>query len=110
MLRRDFLAITGMLGGGLVLPAAFGKVIAAEDLQGVLDVAFKKRLADAALAAATGAGATYCDVRVGRYLRQFVITRENRVENIVNTESTGTGVRVKHSQRRVFQRHMPQNG
>jgi TldD protein len=33
-------------------------------------------------------------VRVGRYLRQFVITRENKVENVVNTESTGVGVRV----------------
>src|SRR3546814_4351952 len=28
------------------------------------------------------------------YLRQFVITREDKVENVVNTESTGTGVRV----------------
>jgi TldD protein len=33
-------------------------------------------------------------VRVGRYLRQFVLTREDKVENIVNTESTGIGVRV----------------
>ena len=94
MLRRDFLAITGALTGGFVIPAAFGKVIAAEDLQGVLDVSIKKRLADAALAAATGAGASYCDVRIGRYLRQFVITREANVENIVNTESTGVGIRV----------------
>jgi TldD protein len=44
--------------------------------------------------AAKAAGATYCDVRVGRYLRQFVITREANVQNIVNTESTGVGVRV----------------
>ena len=35
-----------------------------------------------------------CDVRIGRYLRQFVITREANVQNIVNTESTGAGVRV----------------
>ena len=54
----------------------------------------KKGLADAALGAATAAGATYCDVRVGRYLRQFVITREANVQNIVNTESSGVGVRV----------------
>jgi TldD protein len=94
LLRRDFLAITGLLGGGLVVPAAFGKVIAAEALQSTIDVAIKKRLADAALAAATGAGASYCDVRIGRYLRQFVITREANVQNVVNTESTGVGVRV----------------
>ncbi|GGE03028.1 TldD protein [Polymorphobacter glacialis] len=94
MLRRDFLAITGAIAGGLAIPSAFGKAIAAEDLQGGIDIAVKKRLADAALAAATGAGATYCDVRIGRYLRQFVVTREANVENIVNTESTGVGIRV----------------
>jgi TldD protein len=33
-------------------------------------------------------------VRVGRYLRQFVITREDKVQNVVNTESTGVGIRV----------------
>ncbi|GAB3974698.1 TldD/PmbA family protein [Spirosoma terrae] len=59
-----------------------------------LDVAVKKRLADAALNAAKAKGATYADVRIGRYLNQFVITREDRVQNIVNTESFGVGVRV----------------
>lgn len=33
-------------------------------------------------------------MRIGRYLNQFVITRENRVQGIVNTESYGVGVRV----------------
>jgi TldD protein len=33
-------------------------------------------------------------VRIGRYLNQFVITREDKVQNIVNTESYGAGVRV----------------
>jgi TldD protein len=83
-----------MVGGGFVVPASFGRLIAAEDLQSTIDVRVKKTLADAALGAATAAGASYCDVRVGRYLRQFVITRENRVMNVVNTESTGIGVRV----------------
>jgi TldD protein len=92
--RRDFLAISGLSLGGLMVPSFLGKAIAAEQLQTKLDVGFKKGLADAALAAATGAGASYCDVRVGRYLRQFVITREDKVQNVVNTESTGVGVRV----------------
>jgi len=92
--RRDFLAITGLGVGGLVIPPVFGRHIAADELLAALDVTLKKRLADAALSAATGAGASYCDVRIGRYLQQFVITRENQVENIVNTESTGIGVRV----------------
>src|SRR5687768_7896966 len=42
----------------------------------------RKTLADAALEAARGAGATYADVRIGRYLNQFVITREDRVEDL----------------------------
>ena len=90
--RRTFLTMTGLGVAGLALP--FGRVIAAEALVTTLDVAKKKALADAAMQAATSAGATYCDVRIGRYLRQFVITREDKVENVVNTESTGIGVRV----------------
>ncbi|KAF1719615.1 TldD protein [Pseudoxanthomonas wuyuanensis] len=80
--------------GGLMVPSFFGKAIAAEQLQSTLDIGLKKRLADAALAAARQSGATYCDVRIGRYLRQFVITREDKVQNVVNTESTGVGIRV----------------
>ena len=94
MHRRDFLAFGTMGIGGLILPSMFGKVIAAEELNSAVDVTVKKALADAALNAAKSAGATYCDVRVGRYLRQFVITRERNVENVVNTESTGVGIRV----------------
>src|SRR5690606_13531622 len=92
--RRDFLALTGLTAGGLMVPSIFGKAIAAEQLLTTLDPALKKRLADDALNAARAAGATYCDVRIGRYLRQFVITREDKVQNVVNTESTGTGIRV----------------
>ena len=94
MQRRDFLALGGLGIGGLVLPSVFGRAIAADELISTIDVATKKRLADAALQAATGSGASYCDVRIGRYLRQFVMTREDKVQNVVNTESTGVGVRV----------------
>jgi TldD protein len=93
--RRDFLSLGALGVGGLVLPSLLaGKAIAAQDLLSTLDLGVKKGLADAALSAAKAAGATYCDVRVGRYLRQFVITREATVQNIVNTESTGVGIRV----------------
>ncbi|MFT3792515.1 MAG: TldD/PmbA family protein [Rudaea sp.] len=92
--RRDFLKITGVGLGGLALPAFYGRAIAAEELIGTIDVATKKKLADVALNAARSGGATYCDVRIGRYLRQFVITREDKVQNVVNTESCGIGIRV----------------
>ncbi len=93
MRRRDFLVGSGVGVGALLLPP-FSRAIAAEELVSRLDAGLKKRLADTALAAAKDGGASYCDVRIGRYLRQFVNTREDRVENIVNTESTGMGVRV----------------
>jgi len=92
--RRDFLKITGAGLGGLALPAFYGRAIAAEELLSTIDVATKKKLADIALNAAKSSGATYCDVRIGRYLRQFVVTREDKVQNVVNTESTGIGIRV----------------
>ncbi|QQP97268.1 TldD/PmbA family protein [Lysobacter enzymogenes] len=90
--RRNFLSMSGLGIAGLMIP--FGNVIAAEDLLAPLDVAKKKAWADAALTAARAAGASYCDVRIGRYLRQFVITREDKVQNVVNSESTGIGIRV----------------
>ncbi|HVI26493.1 MAG TPA: TldD/PmbA family protein [Xanthomonadaceae bacterium] len=93
MHRRDFLKASGIGLAGLMLP--FGtRVIAADALLETMDPARKKAIADAAMAAAKAAGASYCDARIGRYLRQFVITREDKVQNVVNTESTGIGIRV----------------
>ena len=93
MERRTFLKIGGGAAGAMLIPV-FGNAIAAEELMNPVAVAFKKSLADAAMNAATKAGASYCDVRIGRYLNQFITTRDLNVENIVNTESTGVGVRV----------------
>ena len=97
MNRRNFVGLTGLATGALLLPSlpGFGgnNVDPARLLEGV-DVAVKKRLADAALNAAKSAGASYADARVGRYLNQYVFTREKQVQNIVNTESYGIGVRV----------------
>ncbi len=92
--RRDFMIFTSIGLGGLAVPGAFAQSVAPAVLSTKLDVAMKKSLADTALGAANDAGASYCDVRIGRYLQQFVITREDKVQNVVNTESTGVGVRV----------------
>jgi len=97
MNRRDFLNLTGMSAGALMLPTipVLGRAVTPEALlENAVDVATKKRLADAALNAATAKGATYADIRIGRYLNQFVVTREDKVQNLVNTESYGVGVRV----------------
>ena len=53
-----------------------------------------KDLADAALATAKQGGASYADIRINRYRNQFLFTRDRRVQNIVNTEDFGFGVRV----------------
>ncbi|NRR32123.1 TldD/PmbA family protein [Oxalobacteraceae bacterium] len=93
MERRAFLNISGLALGTMLLPA-FGRAIAAEELLQPMALRFKKMLADTALTAATQAGASYCDVRVGRYLNQFITTRDLNIENVTNTESAGVGVRV----------------
>lgn len=59
-----------------------------------LDAVTKKKLAETALNAARDKGATYTDVRIGRYLQQYLFTREKQVQNIINGESYGIGIRV----------------
>jgi TldD protein len=94
--RKDFLYLTGIGFGATMLNRipVLGAPISPEAALNPVDVALKKRMADIALNAARSAGATYTDVRLGRYLNQYVVTRENKVQNIVNTESYGMGIRV----------------
>ncbi|HEY5826046.1 MAG TPA: TldD/PmbA family protein, partial [Cyclobacteriaceae bacterium] len=96
MKRRDFVQLTGLGLGSLMLPwSAMGNPIPEEALLEVpFTVAQKKQLADVALNTAKSGGATYADVRIGRYLNQFLTTRENKVQNIVSSESFGVGIRV----------------
>ncbi len=96
MKRRDFIYLTGLGTAAAMMPGIplIGKTISPEQALEGVDPAKKKQMADVALNAARSSGATYTDVRLGRYLNQFVITREDKVENIVNTESYGMGIRV----------------
>ncbi|MDX2192797.1 MAG: TldD/PmbA family protein [Gemmatimonadales bacterium] len=98
MQRRDFLhssgAFAGLVAGALrdplhrVLPADWSGALTP------IATADRKALADAALEAARSAGATYADVRIGRYLRQFITARDVKIQGITNTESFGCGIRV----------------
>ncbi len=107
MQRRDFIQLSGLGVGGLLavgVPAAgvpvFGNPVPPEYLleatnQGAgADTTAKKRIADIALNAARSKGASYTDVRIGRYLQQYISTREKQVQNIVSAESYGVGIRV----------------
>jgi TldD protein len=91
--RRDFLRLSGIGVGALVVPV-IGRPRTLFGATTPVPTADKKALADAVLEAARAKGATYADVRIGRYLNQFVVTREDKVQNLVNTESYGVGVRV----------------
>ncbi|HEY7057410.1 MAG TPA: DNA gyrase modulator, partial [Vicinamibacterales bacterium] len=85
--RRGFvhsLIALGAAAGLRPVTAVFG-AMADQDL---------KDLADAALASARKLGASYADIRINRYRNQFIFTRDRRVQNIVNTEDYGFGVRV----------------
>ncbi len=89
--------LAGLGAGAAMLPSVplMGNPIAAEELLNPgLSPAQKKELADVALNTAKGLGSTYADARIGRYLNQFVFTREQKVQNVTNTESFGIGIRV----------------
>jgi TldD protein len=53
-----------------------------------------KELMMEALGAAKQAGASYADVRIGRQRQNFVFTREKQIQNVVDTDSFGCGVRA----------------
>ncbi|MEB2777943.1 TldD/PmbA family protein [Algoriphagus sp. D3-2-R+10] len=97
MKRRDFIHLSGMGLGALATSGLvmMGNPVSAEQLlvPGI-DAAAKKVLADIALNSAIAKGATYTDVRIGRYLRQNVFTRDKNVQNISNGETFGVGIRV----------------
>ena len=96
MKRRDFVQLAGLGLGTLAVPlSVLGNPVPVEVLlESPIDRAQKKQLANVALNTAKSAGATYTDVRIGRYLNQFINTRENKVQGITSTESFGVGVRV----------------
>jgi TldD protein len=94
--RKDFLYLSGLGVGGALLsriPVLGSPVPPGKPLETV-DTSLKKKMADIALNAAKSKGATYSDVRIGRYRNQFIITREDKVLNTVDTESYGIGIRV----------------
>ncbi|MFD0793260.1 TldD/PmbA family protein [Mucilaginibacter litoreus] len=96
MKRKDFLYLTGMGISASMLSrfTAMGSPVVPGTALRDVDVAIKKRMADVALNAARAKGATYTDVRLGRSLNEYVVTRDRNIENIVDTESYGMGIRV----------------
>ncbi|WP_202213211.1 TldD/PmbA family protein [Methylacidimicrobium sp. AP8] len=90
--RRKFLQslAAGFLGGGVPL----GTVAAASDEASSSRREESARLAEAALSAARSAGAEYADLRIVYSQSEFLSAREERIENVEVSSSSGLGVRV----------------
>ena len=79
--RRDFLAAAA---------AASARLCAAEPSP----APDRQKFAEMALGLAKKAGAVYADIRINRYRRQSIFTRERQVRSIDSDTSYGYGVRV----------------
>ena len=100
--RRDFLKSSAVAAAALAGP----RILSASDHFGPLDAApgaliatptaepFVVELAADALSAAKDAGASFADVRIGRYRRQSINTRERQITGVSDAESYGLGVRA----------------
>ncbi|MEO8294404.1 MAG: TldD/PmbA family protein [Gemmatimonadota bacterium] len=94
--RREFLKLAGVTAAALASDGALRQAFAAPPpapSAPAMDPATRELLMEA-LNAAKLAGATYADVRIGRQKRNFVFTREHQIQNVVDTETMGCGVRA----------------
>jgi TldD protein len=93
--RRDFIKAGSVIAAaaavGLAPRVASGSPIVTSETPGESNI---NDLALRALDAARSAGANYADVRISRNRAQSIFTRERRVQNLVDTETMGFGVRV----------------
>ena len=87
--RRQFLAASGALMAATYVPG-WAEIWQ----QGPEDDAKRAEMAEAALGRATALGASYADVRINRYRRESIATRERQVQNVSRSTSRGLGLRV----------------
>ena len=87
--RRQFLATSSALVATTCVPdwtEAFQS--------GGTDDAVRADAAEVALTRATMLGASYADIRISRYRRESIATRERQVQNVSRSASYGLGLRV----------------
>src|SRR6266542_3129196 len=87
--RRDFFRTTGVICAAATSPSWVFDAATAEAI--ALD---RNELAALAIARAKKLGVTYADIRINRYRNESIFTREERVQNVSRTQSSGFGVRV----------------
>ena len=100
--RRDFLKKAGGLAAatlvGSAIPRSAHGLFLEPHIPGSapppeMDAAVKELLLEA-INAAKVAGASYADARISRFQQNFVFTREQQIQNVVDTETFGCGVRA----------------
>lgn len=95
--RRDFLRTTGAAAAAAIAfasaPRPAGAAPALDDLDRFQGGLSKELLMDA-INAAKMAGASYADARIARIRQNFVVTREQQIVNVVDTDTLGCGVRA----------------
>src|SRR5688572_30664338 len=94
--RREF--VKGATGATVLLAAPQLWLRTADAATREKNIGLDKRqfkdLADAAISTAKKLGASYCDLRVARYMNESIDTREERVEGVNSSVNSGFGVRV----------------
>jgi len=98
--RRDFIKTAGALTAAALAATAiprqasalFGAMPTSAPLP-EMDAAVKELLLEA-IQAAKQAGASFADARISRFMQNFVFTREQQIQNTVDTETFGCGVRA----------------
>jgi TldD protein len=99
--RRDFIKKAGGIAAGALaigaIPrsaeALFLNPTAARAAMPEMDAAVRDLLLEA-INAAKIAGASFADARISRFQQNFVFTREQQIQNVVDTETFGCGVRA----------------
>jgi TldD protein len=85
--RREFIAAGALATVALVPDWPAARQPAADD-------AIRQEVAEAALSRAAALGASYADIRINRYRRESIATRERQVQNVSRSTSRGLGLRV----------------
>jgi TldD protein len=97
--RRAFVKQTGIAAAGIAAASALSPAKSFAGLLGSKPVEMPqddivRGLMMTALNTAKSLGATYSDVRIGRYHNSIVFTREQQIVNTADTDNIGAGVRA----------------
>ena len=101
--RRDFLKTGALAAGAVAARPVFDRAEAFAQRAALtagaapvveLEATVSRELLMAAIGAAKAGGASFSDARIGRYRQNFVVTREQQIINVVDTDTQGIGVRA----------------